>query len=345
MLKTEFIIAENDSGRRLDRVVRKFLADVSLSSLYAAIRKGRIKVNGKRVALNYKTAVGDTLSIADDLLPVSFQKFSGEALNTRAATASAPVVPAVPVRMDHPDIPILVHTTDLFIINKPAGIAVHGEGSLTAKLLPWLLSGERGGGSLSAKPGGMSVTDVSENRRFKSLSFTPGPLHRLDKNTTGALCFSQSLAGAQWFSQCLRERTIEKYYLGVIRGTMPPQLISTHDEGGTTLTDCYPLAYHTEQDVSLMLFRLITGKKHQIRKHVQSVGHPLAGDTRYGGGKPLTGYTRYLLHAWRLSFPEQRPDGIPSFIEAPLFPDMAALCIRLFPQWQQQADAVLQRKA
>ena len=263
MLKTEFIIAENDSGRRLDRVVRKFLADVSLSSLYAAIRKGRIKVNGKRVALNYKTAVGDTLSIADDLLPVSFQKFSGEALNTRAATASAPVVPAVPVRMDHPDIPILVHTTDLLIINKPAGIAVHGEGSLTAKLLPWLLSGERGGGSLSAKPGGMSVTDVSENRRFKSLSFTPGPLHRLDKNTTGALCFSQSLAG----------------------------------------------------------------------------------DTRYGGGKPLTGYTRYLLHAWRLSFPKQRPDGIPSFIEAPLFPDMAALCARLFPQWQQQVVVVLQRNA
>ena len=92
------------------------------------------------------------------------------------------------------------------------------------------------------------------DKPLQSLSFKPGPLHRLDKDTTGVLCFSRTLAGAQWFSQCLREKTVGKYYLGVVRGVMLSQLITAEDESGKTITQCYSLCYNKEIEASVMLF-------------------------------------------------------------------------------------------
>lgn len=244
------------------------------------------------------------------------------------------------------DIPLLLKTTDLLIVNKPAGIPVHGSYSIDT-----LLSGA----SVLAfdePPAPTSVQTSSDmlltatphkNGRgcLQSLSFKPGPLHRLDKDTTGVLCFSRTLAGAQWFSQCLREKTIGKYYLGVVRGAMPAQRITAQDESGTTVTQCYSIGYGKDIDASLMLFRLITGKKHQIRKHTMSVGHPLAGDRKYNGGNPFSGCTRYLLHAWRLCFPDSRPADVPVFIEAPLFPEMETCLNRYFSGWRKKVSAIL----
>ena len=229
------------------------------------------------------------------------------------------------------DIPILLQTTDLLIINKPAGISVHGDHSIDT-----LLSGAAV--QLSA--------DIPPSARFashplQSLSFKPGPLHRLDKDTTGVLCFSQTLAGAQWFSQCLREKMVGKYYLGVVRGAMPSQRITAEDESGKTMTQCYSLSYNRRIDASLILFKLITGKKHQIRKHTASVGHPLAGDRKYRGGNPLHGCKHYLLHAWRLYFPASRPADIPLFIEAPFFPEMETCLKQYFSGWEKQLPIFL----
>ena len=125
------------------------------------------------------------------------------------------------------------------------------------------------------------------DKPLQSLSFKPGPLHRLDKDTTGVLCFSRTLVGAQWFSQCLREKTADKYYLGVVCGNLSTQLITAEDKDGKTMTQCYQIGYSKDLAASLMLFQLITGKKHQIRKHTLSVNHPLVGDRTYGGGNPL----------------------------------------------------------
>lgn len=229
------------------------------------------------------------------------------------------------------DIPILLQTTDLLIINKPVGIPVHGEHSIDALLFGAAVQ-------LSA--------DMPPPARFtrnplQSLSFKPGPLHRLDKDTTGVLCFSQTLAGAQWFSQCLREKTVGKYYLGIVRGAMPSQLITAEDESGKTITQCYSLSYNRGIDASLILFKLITGKKHQIRKHTASTGHPLAGDRKYQGGNPLPACKHYLLHAWRLYFPASRPADMPPFIEAPFFPEMEACLKQYFSGWEKTASDLL----
>lgn len=225
------------------------------------------------------------------------------------------------------DIPILLKTTDLLIVNKPAGIPVHGSGSVDM-----LLSADSQRSSVEPQQ-----CDGTGCNPLQSLSFKQGPLHRLDKNTTGILCFSQTLAGAQWFSQCLREKRIGKYYLGVVRGAMQTQHITAEVSSGMTITQCYLVRSNKELDASLMLFRLITGKKHQIRKHAMNAGHPLIGDRTYCGGSPISGCNRYLLHAWRLYFPAARPADIPAFIEAPLFFEMEVCLDRYFRGWRQKA--------
>ena len=286
--------------------------------MYAAIRKGLIRINGKRVELNYRTAVGDTVSIAASLLP-----------------AGKPLLPPAAVQTHqnnlHRKTPfgknalILLQTIDLLIVNKPVGIPVHGGYSIDT-----LLSGAQGQFP-DTRPTSVSGRDVPQ-----SLSFKPGPLHRLDKDTTGVLCFSRTLAGAQWFSQCLREKTVDKYYLGVVRGIMLSQLITVDDEGGKTMTQCYSIEYNKDIDASLMLFKLITGKKHQIRKHTMQKGHPLVGDRKYRGGNPLPECKHYLLHAWRLYFPALRPTDIPTCIEAPMFSEMEMCLNRYFSDWRKQ---------
>ena len=342
--KTEFILSENDAGRRLDRVIRKFLAETPLSALYAAIRKGLIRINGKRTALNYRTAVGDILSISEILLsaekqPIRKHSASGEQNHTSGKRNHTSGRQArIPT-----DIPILLQTTDLLIINKPVGIPVHGEHSIDALLFG---AAHLCGNTLQCDTTVQLSPDIPPPARFarnplQSLSFKPGPLHRLDKDTTGVLCFSQTLAGAQWFSQCLREKMVGKYYLGVVRGAMPSQIITAEDESGKTITQCYSLSYNRGIDASLILFKLITGKKHQIRKHTASVGHPLAGDRKYRGGNPLPACKHYLLHAWRLYFPASRPADMPSFIEAPFFPEMETCLKQYFSGWEKTASGLL----
>lgn len=344
MKKETFILSENDTGRRFDRVIRKFLADMPISKLYEAIRKGLIRINGKRTPLNYRTAPGDVLTIAAILLPETRLPPPQAApdipvpalLHRPISTTHTPNIQASPLSVpalkadtatsiSHtaaaPDeIPRLLIATDILIINKPAGIPVHGIYSIAEQL----------------------ATTLSDMTVNNSLSFRPGPLHRLDKDTTGVLCFSRTLAGAQWFSECLRKKTIDKYYLGIVHGKLSSQLITTSDNGVTLQTQCFCVDYNAQADTSLMVFRLITGKKHQIRKHTHHVGYPLAGDTRYGGGRPLPHCTHYLLHAWKLVFPASRPTDIPTCIEAPLFPEMDASLTHLFPDWRRHAEQIVE---
>lgn len=333
MPKTEFVLSENDAGRRLDRVLRKFLTHLPLSLLYAAIRKGAIHINGKRAALHYRTAAGDTLSIAHSLLLAERQQAA--ALQSRRnklngkKTHSMAMETALLRVLTASAIPLLLNATDLLIINKPAGIPVHGNISIETILF-------------GTSPQGYSKSRQMINCPQQSLSFRRGPLHRLDKGTTGVLCFSQTLVGAQWFSHCLQQKTVGKYYIGVVHGMMPAQCIVTSDrQNGKMITNSDLVAYNRTIDASLMLFTLITGKKHQIRKHVLSVGHPLIGDGKYGGGQPLPACQGYLLHAWRLFFPVPRPVDIPDVIEAPLFPEMNTCLDRYFSNWKTRADLLI----
>lgn len=298
-----------------------------MSGIYAAIRKGFVKLNGKKASAESKVAEGDKISVAAFLLEKNGEKTaSSNIISSSDAEKTSPetIPPAQNVSFE-----TVFQNEFVRIINKPYDIPVHGKNSL-APIIE----------SLYRK----------ENRR-SSISFTPGPLHRLDRKTTGLLVFSNSLQGAVWFSNAVAERKIRKLYVGICRGTLSERIIWNDtivpDEsapppfhtmkivateiapmniaptlpGGKKRAETIasPLAFGTykNQDVTLCQFEILTGKKHQIRCQAAFHGIPLLGDTAYRAEK-ISEAQDFYLHAYKMIFPEDNPLCIPEEITAPL---------------------------
>jgi 23S rRNA pseudouridine955/2504/2580 synthase len=232
---------------------------------------------------------------------------------------------------------ILYAGAGICAVNKSAGIAVHGERSLeTAVRAYWA-------GKLPP-----------------SLSFTPGPLHRLDKPTSGVVVFSTSLEGARRFSALLAAGKLRKRYLAILEGRLAgpcrwehklvrgaagrAALDAASAVGKAAVASVTPLAVSppdpAEQSaaggLTLALLEPETGRTHQLRLQAAAGGHPLWGDRRYGsllacGGKG------FYLHAWRLEFPPGLTDSttesgeaFPREIEAPLPAEFSGAIFRVF---------------
>ena len=215
---------------------------------------------------------------------------------------------------------ILFEGAGILVLNKASGLAVHGKGSLEDLVLSYL-----------------------EPKLPPSLSFRPGPLHRLDKPSSGIITFSTNLEGARTFSSLMRERKIKKFYLALIEGRIEnPEIWQDElvrdrqqrrtftglpdDNAKTALTRVRPLAGNAAS--TLILAEIETGRTHQIRAQAAARGHPLVGDRKYGGrpffqdtskkdsGGPTAQRGSFLLHAWRMEFPAGTP--FPALIEAPI---------------------------
>ncbi|EFW38453.1 RluA family pseudouridine synthase [Treponema phagedenis] len=292
MNKKDFVLDNNDSDRRLDRVVRLFLPKMPLSVIYKALRSGKIRVNGQKKHPDYKTKENDVLSIEELLFSSFLQEHK---------TRNNPIRQIESL--------YIYKGKDLLVLNKPVDIAVHGRGSL--------------------------AESIASSYKKDSLSFKPGPLHRLDKGTEGIICFSQSLKGAQLFSACLKEGTCAKFYLGIIEGALKKETVHIEQNTSEEITAIIPIAQNTEQTLSLAVFHLITGKKHQIRRHCHAIGYQLFGDLRYGGSKSIQNIIahRYYLLAWRLYMPKNSAlidSDLPDFFEAKPSPEFTKM-LHLFP--------------
>ena len=260
-----FTVTKNDAGKRTDKVARKLLPDSGLGGIYAALRKGKIRINGKKVKPSHPLHSGDTVEIDKSLqpkLPASSRNHSQHGIDISAY--------------------VLFENEHILAINKPHGFTVHGPSSLEQGVRYYL-------------------ADTVE----PSLSFRPGPLHRLDKLTTGVLLFGKSLTGARTFSRLLRVGQVEKTYIGVVEGNVYQQLhwdeqisFRDRDEKKRAVTDVLPL--QEEKTATLCRFMISTGRHHQIRYQASLHNLPLLGDTRYGGRKVNGGY---ILHALRISLP------------------------------------------
>ena len=306
----------DDAGRRLDRILRKALPDMPLSGIHRLLRKGRVLVNGKAGAAEDRVTAGSRISVPDrDAVPQPPE---------RATHSSAPLYQVFPLN-------ILEEDADLLFINKPAGLTVHGPESLDDQVRAYL-----------------------RGKTGPSLSFRPGPLHRLDKPTSGIIVFSKTLAGARSFSALLREGRIKKQYLALVEGQVEEAAVwedflirdtaaqktlragagDAADPPGPNrtgtakkaLTRIRPLAVSAgalragdgKQNFSLILAELETGRTHQIRAQAAARGFPLAGDAKYGGSPRPEGF---LLHAWKLEMPGKVSgggEGRPRTIGAPL---------------------------
>ena len=339
---THFSVQKDDEGRRLDRLVRKFLCEEPLSRIHKSIRNGIVRINGLKKDAAYRVQKGDILDIADFLLqktdgkPTASEKRSGESESV-ADTSSF-----------FTDVFV---NEDIRIINKAYGIPVQG-GNKNIVSLDDLIKAE--------------YFASRRNKTGASLSFKPGPLHRIDRRTTGLVTFSQSLRGARLFSQALAEKRIKKEYLAVLQGKLTETLEAEHfieraedtvanrerqktggfktvhvfgsdstdDEKKPPLTAkkassrIEPLAagFIPEAGLDCTLARVIieTGRTHQIRSQSAFCGFPLLGDTAYGAA-PFS-YTeadithKLFLHAFSLSFEKNNPLKIACQISAQMPP-------------------------
>jgi len=321
----ELTACKDDAGRRLDRILRKALPDLSLSLIHRLLRQKKILVDNKPATPNHRIEQGMIIKIN---APVTYKI---NQVNNNDVNHKKNMVNKINLRLQtlnpeprtlNPEPLILWQGSGIIVFNKPQGLSTHGPQSLDSIVNVWLSS--EGGGPLP-----------------RSLSFKPGPLHRLDKPTSGAIAFSQTLEGAKLFSALLRERKLEKSYIAIVEGRIAKEEawrdVLTHDkETRKTFINSEPRTPNPEplkeavtivkplasnDEYSLIEARIKTGRHHQIRAQAASHGHPLAGDIKYSG-KPLPGSEKtrggcFFLHAWKIRFNEC-PDGFPREIIAPL---------------------------
>ncbi len=280
-----------EAGRRLDAVVGSLEEVGSRAEAQRLIDAGRVTVDREPRPKRHLLAVGQVLVVRPTPMPEST------------------LVPA--------DVPMTVRYEDehLLVVDKPAGVvthpsAGHPEGTLVHGLLAHAIRG------------GQDPT-------------RPGIVHRLDRDTSGLLVVARSERAHRRLQRALRDRDVERHYLALVHGATPPALTVDRPIGRDrrvrtrmAIDDAEgrPAVTHVRRLEDLGRFtladvRLETGRTHQIRVHLDSVGHPVVGDRVYGRRQETLGLERQFLHAARLAFPHPET-GVPIEIESPLPHDL-----------------------
>ena len=289
-----FKTGKDDEGRRLDRIAKKLLSEENLSQLYKALRNGLIKVNEKKQKGEYRIQKGDEIKIA------SFLAENAVPADKKNQEKITPL----------PEEWIVLRTQELLFLNKPYDLPVQKS-----------KAGERALNVLVQE-------DYDFQNIRKSLSFRTGPLHRLDRRTTGLIAFSQNLEGAQAFSKAIQEHRIKKTYLAIVEGALEQtetwtekisrneknldsskfHTVSVNSDSKNSKesnTTAIPIAYGKYKGilVSLVKFIISTGRTHQIRATSAYHSHPLLGDTVYGA-RQISEKQNLFLHSYSLEFQE-----------------------------------------
>ena len=293
-----------DYGKRLDSFVHERMPEYSRARLQGWIKTGRVRVNGQVARPSHTLRAGEEIDVEPGVLP--------------------------PLRAEPEAIPltILYQDADVIAIDKPAGMVVHaGAGHHRGTLVNALLHHF---GQLSTTGGDLR----------------PGIVHRLDRETSGVLLVARTDPAHQSLAEQFRTRKVEKTYLALARGYLsPPQgtitkritrdpvrrtRMTTRLESGRTAVTHYRTLEQLA-NLSLVEVKIGTGRTHQIRVHLSSIGHPIVGDSLYGAprrAEPIPAPDRFFLHALRLRF--QSPStGEPIEIESPLAPDLKDYLERL----------------
>jgi 23S rRNA pseudouridine1911/1915/1917 synthase len=284
------------AGLRLDQALARLLPDESRSRLARLIEEGRVTVDGAAAASRRKLRSGEAIDVELAPRPVE--------------AASRPEAIALP---------ILHEDADLLVIDKPAGLVVHpGSGNWAGTMLNALLH------------------HAPATRELPRA----GIVHRLDKDTSGLLVVAKSEPAQADLVRQLQARTVKRTYLALVRGRVaaPGSVdapIGRHPvhrtrmavvEGGKPAVTHYRVRERLGQH-TLLECDLETGRTHQIRVHLASIGHPIEGDPVYAG-RGAKRLARQALHAWKLAFRHPRT-GEEMRFESPMPEDMAALVASL----------------
>jgi 23S rRNA pseudouridine955/2504/2580 synthase len=290
------VSAEN-AGQRLDNWLFTQLKGVPKSHVYRIIRSGEVRVNRGRADQTQRLAGGDQVRIPPIRLPKA---------------AETPRVPAAVF-------PMIYEDDALLVINKPAGVAVHGGSGVSFGVVEQLRA---------AHPD------------WKYLEL----VHRLDRETSGLLMLAKKRSALVRLHEMLREHSPDKRYLALVRGhwrdekravKLPlfkytqadgERRVRVQEEGGVPAHTIFHLRQRFA-DCALLEAELKTGRTHQIRVHLAAIKHPILGDEKYGDfslNKDLArrGLKRMFLHAARLNLPHPL-SGEPLLLEAPLPAELA----------------------
>lgn len=320
------IIGMNQAGQRLDKFLHKYLPNAPSSFLYKMMRKKNIVLNGKKALGPEILVLGDEVQFF--LSEETINKFSGRFLEPAASSDTIKQVKSCVLSdcssleqsSDYRkayetfhDVEILYEDSDVLIVNKSAGILTQKAQAQDISLNEWLIGYLLHQGTIT----------YSELRTFK-----PSVCNRLDRNTSGIVLCGISLPGSQELSRLLKERRIQKIYRTIVLGKIDQPMViqgylsknkSTNKvkiiqkadrlerEADYICTSYRPIAF--SNGLTYLEVELITGKTHQIRAHLASIGHPLAGDYKYGDRNKNEMFLKYgvkaqLLHSYQVIFPE-----------------------------------------
>ena len=277
----EVLIGKMEAGKRVHRYVRQLLPGVPLSGIHKMIRTDRVKVNGKRAKADDVLQIGDKvhLYMADEdfrEVSKSKRKFAGIDAN----------------------IEIVFEDENILVVNKPAGLLTHGNQEEQKDTLVNRVSAY-----------------LYQQGELQEQSFTPAPANRLDRNTSGLVIFGKTGAALRDLASRLADHKIDKWYLAIVKGEISSsgavrvkltrddsqnRTYTAPSENGKSAETLYqPL--ESAGGTTIVQIKLIHGRTHQIRAHFQSIGHPLVGDVKYGGGRfsQKSGEHQWL-HAFKL---------------------------------------------
>ena len=312
----QFQIAENHAGQRLDKFLHKYLPNAGTAFLYKMLRKKNITLNGKKAEGKEFLSVGDTVSFffSDE----TFMKFSGKNVTSTSemnttnkvnskSNISREYLHAYEV-LSKENITVLYEDKNVLVLNKPAGVLTQKAQNNDLSLNEWMIG---------------YLLHTSKITATELELFKPSVCNRLDRNTSGLVLCGISLKGSQALSEMIRQRTIRKFYHTICQGKLTEKVTLTGSlqkdnktntvfiskEGNEIQTNYEPIR-NLKHNSTYLEVELITGKTHQIRAHLASIGHPLMGDRKYGNtayNKQATqkyNQTSQLLHAYRVEFPE-----------------------------------------
>lgn len=271
-------VSTDQAGVRFDHFLAQYVSGYSRSNLAQSIRQGLITVDGKKKKSSYRLKIGEQIS--------------------------GTVFQASPPKLIAQNIPfeILFEDDSLLVISKPPGIVVHpANGNPDGTLVNGLLYHYH------------EIADVGDKIR-------PGIVHRLDKDTSGIMVVAKTELAHRLLVDAFKARTVDKKYLALVYGLLEPKTgrivksIRRHPVHRQKMTVCeegkgrYAASnwqsleeYAIGCGLSLVQVHIETGRTHQIRVHMASLGHPIAGDMLYGRARNVKHFPRQMLHAYSLS--------------------------------------------
>ena len=290
-------VTEREAGQRLDKMLAKYLNLAGKGFIYKMIRKKNITLNGRRCDGSEKLEEGDQIRLF--LSDETIGRFS-----------SVPVQPVKKTSLD-----VIYVDENILLINKPCGMlsqkAAESDVSLVEYITAYLL-----------ETGAMTEEDLK--------TFRPSVCTRLDRNTSGIVIAGKTLGGLQAMGAVLKDRSLHKYYQCIVKGRVETpcrirgylrknpaanQVSVFKDpvpDSQAIETEYIPLSVGSAY--TRLQVTLITGRSHQIRAHLASIGRPILGDPKYGDPalnreiRQKYGVSTQLLHSWKLVMPDAVPE-------------------------------------